>query len=118
VGWGTYCRLAEGLAAKRVVDLVLPRPFYPREHLLIWNVLDLGCGVILGIVFEDDAHNLVLCPPEPAFLNILKDDLQAGLGACDVACVGDGYAEGACRLCELSFMHASGTDSPLKMPPR
>jgi hypothetical protein len=94
----TYRNFVERLVPKRVMYLVLPVTFYPCEDVLFGHVLDLRGGVILCVVFEDHALDLVLCPSEPAFFEVLEDDLQTRLGAGDVAGVGNGDAEGSCPL--------------------
>jgi hypothetical protein len=89
----TYSDLVEWLAAERVVYLVLPVALYPREDILLSNVLYLCGSVVLGIVFENHALNFVLCSSKPTLLDIFEDDLQACLWAGDVACVSDGDTE-------------------------
>jgi hypothetical protein len=93
-----YRNFGEGLVAERVVNLVLPVAFYSRENVLVWDVLHLGGIVALGVIFENDALDLVLCSAKPALFKILKNDLEAGLWAGYVAGIGDGNAEGSCTL--------------------
>jgi hypothetical protein len=101
----TYRNFVERLVPKRVMYLVLPVTFYPCEDVLFGHVLDLRGGVILCVVFEDHALDLVLCPSEPAFLEVLEDDLQARLRAGDVARVGNGDAEGSCPVSVHRFSY-------------
>jgi hypothetical protein len=56
-----YRNLVERLVAKRVMYLVLPVAFYPCENILLRYVLDLCGSVILCVVLENDALDLVLC---------------------------------------------------------
>lgn len=90
-----YRDLVEGLATKCVVHFVLPASFYPCGDKFLWNVLDLSGSVVARVILEDDALNLILCPPKPALLQIFENDFQSGLGACDVTSVGHRDAEGA-----------------------
>jgi hypothetical protein len=94
----THGHLRKRLAAERVVHLVLPVAFYARKDFFLWHILDLDDVIVLGVVFEDDALDLVLCPSEPALLEVFENDLQACLGAGDVAGVGNGDTERACSL--------------------
>lgn len=56
----TYSNLSKWLAAKGVVDLVLPVALYPREDVLLRDILDLGNRIVVGVVLEDDTQDLVL----------------------------------------------------------
>jgi hypothetical protein len=76
----------------------LPVAFYSRENVLVRNVLHLGGIVVLGVISEDDALDLVLCSAKPALFKILKNDLEACLWAGNVAGIGDGNAEGSCTV--------------------
>lgn len=49
--------------------------------------------IVLRIVLEDNAINLVCCASQPAFLHIVQNDLDLGLGACDVSEFADRYAQ-------------------------
>lgn len=94
----THSHLRERLAAEGVVHLVLPVAFYTRKDFFLWHILDLDDVIVLRVVLEDDALDLVLCAPEPALLEVFENDLQACLGAGDVAGVGNGDTERACSL--------------------
>ena len=59
-GRNTYACLGKGLVAECVVDLVCPGALYPCKNLLVWDILDLGQVVVLGVVLEDDTLDQVL----------------------------------------------------------
>lgn len=100
----SYGGFVEGLVTERVVDLVLPGAFYPCEDLLIWNVLDLGHVVVIGIVLENHSLDQILASAQPTFLLVLKDNLEPSLGTCDVTGVGDGNAQRSCQPCESPIL--------------
>lgn len=76
-------------------DLFPPGTAETDKNVLLGDVLDSGLGVILGIVAEDDALDLVGGAAKPALLDVAEDGLEAGLGAGDVGGVANGDAEGA-----------------------
>jgi hypothetical protein len=49
--------------------------------------------IVIRIILEDNAINLVCCASQPALLHIVQNDLDLGLGACDVSEFADRYAQ-------------------------
>lgn len=66
----THGNLGKWLVAKGVVHLILPAAIYPGLDVLFWYILDLGDGVVICVVLENDTKNLVLGASKPAFLEV------------------------------------------------
>jgi hypothetical protein len=90
--------LGKGRVAQGVVYLVHPAALDAGDDVGVGDLLDLGLGVGVGVVGEDDADDAVLRAAEPALLEVLQDHFQPCLGADDVTRVGDGDVQGSCCL--------------------
>lgn len=97
--------------------------------MFIRHVLNSRFVIVLGIVLEDNAINFVCCASQPAFLNIVQNDLDLGLGACDVSEFADRYAQSSAekaaqmgrrmgKLVSLSIMLFEGYEYAHVMLPR
>jgi hypothetical protein len=71
------------------VDLVVPSTFDATYDGLFWNVLDPGCVVVVNVTLVDNTFNLILSLAQPSFLDVMKDDFDAGFLACYEASIGD-----------------------------
>jgi hypothetical protein len=81
--------LGSGSGASCEVDLVMPGTLDATDNGLFWNILDPGCVVFGNVTLVDNTFNLILSLAEPAFFDVVEDDLDASLLACYEASIGD-----------------------------
>lgn len=76
-------------------DLLSPRTTQSHEDVILRHVLDALLIVVLGVVSEDDALDLVRRPAQPALVKVVQDRLELRLRAGYVGHVADGHAQRA-----------------------
>ena len=72
-----------------VVNLFVPATFDPYQYVFVRNVFDLIALVVVWVVLEYNAFDLVLSPSYPAVLVISQDRLQTCFRTCDKTRVSD-----------------------------
>lgn len=81
------------LGTKRENDLFSPWTTQTNKNVLVGNICHAGLGVVFGIIPENNTIDFVGGSAEPAFLDIVEDTLELGLGTCDVSHFTDGNTE-------------------------
>jgi hypothetical protein len=67
------------LRPQRKDDSLPPRPVQPAQNVRLRHILDRHLVVVVRVVTEDDAVNLVGGAAEPALLDVVEDRLEPGL---------------------------------------
>jgi hypothetical protein len=75
--------------------LITPASTDAREHVTLRDVFDSGFVVIGWVIPENDTLDTVLGSTDPAFLEIMENDLDASFRAGNVADVCDADRQGA-----------------------
>ena len=67
----------------------MPAAFHSPHYVSFGNVLDPRFGVIVWIVFEDDALHSILRFTNPSLIQVVQDGFQFRLGTGDITSIGN-----------------------------